>query len=121
MKTGLPREKPLRAEKRTNNLNPHDTKVGNRTRATLVGGECSHHNTTTALSNGNISKDVYQKPTDTHTYLHWRKRVCNQGRMERQPNPPRNYNITKKLMQKSFKIDYHLLIFVVKFSNTAYK
>jgi len=32
------RGKPLRAEKRTNKLNPHDTEVGNRTQATLVGG-----------------------------------------------------------------------------------
>ena len=29
---------------RTNNkLNPHDAETGNRTLATLVGGECSHH------------------------------------------------------------------------------
>ena len=27
----------------------HDAESGNRTRATLVGGECSHHNATTAL------------------------------------------------------------------------
>jgi len=27
----------------------YDTEVGNRTRVTLVGGECSHHYVTTAL------------------------------------------------------------------------
>ena len=43
-KTGEPGEKPLRARTRTNNkLNPHDTESRNRTRTTLVGGECSHH------------------------------------------------------------------------------
>ena len=42
-KTGVPGEKPLGAEKRTNNkLNPHDVESRNRTRATLVEGECSY-------------------------------------------------------------------------------
>ena len=46
----VPWEKPLRAEKRTIKLNPHtDTESGNRTGATLVGGEFSHHYATTAL------------------------------------------------------------------------
>ena len=31
-----------------------------------------------------------------------------------------NYNY-KRLMQNSFKIDYHLFIFGVKFSNTSYQ
>ena len=44
-KTGVPGEKPLGAEKRTNNkLNPHMMPgPGNRTRDTLVEGEHSHH------------------------------------------------------------------------------
>ena len=43
-KTGVPGEKPLGAGTRTNNkFNPHDAETRNRTRATLVGGECSHH------------------------------------------------------------------------------
>ena len=44
-KTGVPGEKPLGARTRTNNkLNPHMTRSpGNRTRATLVGGERSYH------------------------------------------------------------------------------
>ena len=44
-KTGVPEEKPFEARERINNkLNPHsgfDAKT--RTRATLVGGKCSHH------------------------------------------------------------------------------
>ena len=35
--------KPLGAEYRTNKLNPHDAGCGNRTRATLMLGECCHH------------------------------------------------------------------------------
>ena len=44
-KTEVSGEKPLGARKRTNNkLNPHMASTpGVRTRATLVGGECSHH------------------------------------------------------------------------------
>ena len=43
-KTGVPGEKPLLAEERTNKLNPHMTpSAENRTRATLVEGKCSHH------------------------------------------------------------------------------
>ena len=41
-------EKPLRAEKRTNST--HKGESGNRTQATLVGVECSHHDATTALN-----------------------------------------------------------------------
>ena len=46
--TGEPGENGLGAEMRANNkLNPHmklyDAETGNRTRATLVGDECSHH------------------------------------------------------------------------------
>ena len=44
--TGVPREKPLGAEYRTNNkLKPQSYEAGSRnwTRATLVGGECSNH------------------------------------------------------------------------------
>ena len=43
--TGIPREKPPGATTRTTNkLNPQMTpSPGNRTRDTLVGGECSHH------------------------------------------------------------------------------
>ena len=39
------RRKPLGAEQRNNKLNPHMTPdlAGNRSWATLVGGECSHH------------------------------------------------------------------------------
>jgi len=48
-KLEYPGEKPLTAENRTNKLNPHHNEVGNQTGATLVGGECSHHYTTTAL------------------------------------------------------------------------
>ena len=42
-KIGVPGQKPLEARStRTNNtLNPNDTESGNRTRATLVGEECS--------------------------------------------------------------------------------
>ena len=42
---GSTRRKPLGAELRTNKLNTHnyDTGSENRTRGTLVGGECSHH------------------------------------------------------------------------------
>ena len=44
------RGKPLRAEKRTYKLNPHMTpSLETRTLATFLGGECSHHCTTTAL------------------------------------------------------------------------
>jgi len=48
-KTGIPREKPLRAEKTSNKLNPHDPESGNRTQARLVEGKCPHHCTTIAL------------------------------------------------------------------------
>ena len=41
-KTGVPGEKLLQAKKRTDNkLNLHDARSGNRTRVTLVGGECA--------------------------------------------------------------------------------
>ena len=45
------RRKPLGTEQRTNKLNPHHDYAGsgNRTWATLVGGECSHHCTIPAL------------------------------------------------------------------------
>ena len=46
-KPKYPEKKPLVAKTRTNNkLNPHtvyDDEFGNRIRATLVGGVCSHH------------------------------------------------------------------------------
>jgi len=41
-KTGVPGEKPLRTEWRTNKLNPH-SESGNRTHSTLVEGKFSHH------------------------------------------------------------------------------
>ena len=47
-KTGIPREKPLRARERTNNkLNPIIT-AGIWTQASLVGGKCPHHYVTLA-------------------------------------------------------------------------
>ena len=51
-KTGVPNEKPLRAEKRTKKFNPPltDDESGNRTQATLVGGESSHHYASSALT-----------------------------------------------------------------------
>ena len=50
IKSGEPGEKPLEAEKRTNTgAHPtYDAESGNRTRATLEGGECSHHCVTLA-------------------------------------------------------------------------
>ena len=39
-KTGVPGEKPLGAEWRTNKLSPYHAAPGNRTRVTLVEGEC---------------------------------------------------------------------------------
>ena len=48
-KTGVPGQKPLGEKERTNNkLNPHGVDAGIWTRATLVGGECSHHCATLA-------------------------------------------------------------------------
>ena len=51
-KTGVTGEKPLRAEKRTNNkLDPHEMpSPGIEPRVTLVGGEFSHHYTIPALA-----------------------------------------------------------------------
>ena len=42
-KTEVPGEKPLGARAITDNKLGCDAESGNRTRATLVGGECSHH------------------------------------------------------------------------------
>jgi len=42
-KTGEPGEKPSEQGENNNKLNPHMAPGRNRTRATLVGGECSHH------------------------------------------------------------------------------
>jgi len=43
-KIGVPGEKPLDAEYRTNKLNPtYDTESSNQSRPTLVGGNCFHH------------------------------------------------------------------------------
>ena len=56
-KTGVPGEKPLEARTRTNNkLNPHMTPIesGNRTRATLVGGDRSHHCAILALHSNRV-------------------------------------------------------------------
>lgn len=56
--TGVFRGNPLGARTTTNNkLNPHDTKTGNQTRATLVGGECSHHCTSCWI----LSNTIYQR------------------------------------------------------------
>ena len=51
----MPGEKPLDAEKRTNNkLDPHD-----KGRVTLVGGECSHHYSIPTLLN--VKKDSFKR------------------------------------------------------------
>ena len=51
-KPEFPGKKPLKTEYRTNKLNhksTYDSGLGNRTRATLVEGECSHHCANPAL------------------------------------------------------------------------
>ena len=62
-KTRVPREKPLGAEKRTNNnLQPtYHVESGNRTWATLVEGECSHHCAIPAPPNQNFSSQFAAK------------------------------------------------------------
>ena len=43
-KTGVPGEKPSEQDENQQQTQPtYDTETGNRTQATLVGGECSHH------------------------------------------------------------------------------